>query len=341
MKTEAHSISSQNTQMSAAFAAAQKMRRDHGDRSYSIRDIVSGMLVKAEDGRTVTISPGIARRIIDEANFPSQRRITEDRLYDQKRSIADGTWNPHHVIHFVRLEDGAFWLVNGQTRLTAIAECGTPQKIGIIIQRVKDEHEARRVYTEFDKSTAVRTTEQLMNASGVATEHGLPKQLATYLFSAVGIINNGMRVPTGSINNQQSVAARNTANKLRWVGEWAREAALFRDDISDAMPNMRRSLMRGGTMAVAILTYRHQEARAHEFWRGVAEGVNLKKNDPRLALARDIDNRNNAVGMGNVSVQQSALAWNAFVQGRELKIIKVTDDWRLYIAGTPYGKAGK
>lgn len=341
MHANTASISSKKTQISMAFESAVKMRKDHGDKSYSVRDVIVGMLAKAEDRRTIMFSPGIARRVIDEANFPVQRKITEDRLYDAKRSIEDGTWNQFHVIHFVLLEDGAFWLVNGQTRMTAIAECGKPQKIGVIIQRVRDEHEARMIYTQFDKSAGVRTTQQLLNAAGVADEYGLPKQMTTYLFSAVGIINNGMTVPTGSMKSEKSVAARNTANKLQWIGEWTKEAKLFLDDISDSLPHMRRSLMRGGTLAVALLTYRYQKEKAHEFWRGVAEGANLKKADPRLTLSHDLGHRNNAVAIHNVSVQQASLAWNAFMQGRELKILKCTEDWRLFIAGTPYGKAGK
>lgn len=182
MHANTASITSKKTQISMAFESAAKMRKDHGDKSFSIRDIILGMLAKADDRRTIVVSPGIARRVIDEANFPVQRRITEDRLYDAKRSIEDGTWNPHHVIHFVQLEDGALWLVNGQTRLTAIAECGKPQKIGVIVQGVKDEHEARMVYTQFDKVAGVRTTQQLLNAAGVSDAHSLPRQLTGYLY---------------------------------------------------------------------------------------------------------------------------------------------------------------
>ena len=345
MHANTASISSSKTQMSIALSSArqssEKMRADHGDRSYSVRDVIIGMINKSDDKRTVMMSPGIAKRILSDANFPQQRKITDDRLYDATRSIKDGTWNPHHVVHFVLLSDGAFWLVNGQTRMTAIVQCDIAQKIGIIIQRVKDEHEARMVYTQFDKSAGVRTPGQILSAAGVSEEHGLPRQLATYLYSAVGIINNGMKVPSGSTSDGRSVASRNTANKLQWIGEWTREAKLYHQEISECLPHIKRVMMRGGTLAVALVTYRYQLEKAREFWRAVAEGANLKKNDPRLTLSHDLSHRNNAVGIHNISVQQSALAWNAFYQGRDLKILKCTPDWRLFIAGTPYGKAIK
>lgn len=339
MHASTASISSKKTIMGDALdrarASTNPGTNSRGDKSHAIRDVILGMLAKAEDRRTILIAPGIARRIIDEANFPTQRRITADRLYDIKRSIEDGTWNPNHVLHFVLLDDGTLWLVNGQTRLTAIAECGGPLRVGIVIQRVPDEHAARVVYTQFDKQAGVRTTQQLLSAAGVAEEHGLPRQLVTFMFSAVGFINNNMSVPTGSQSHEQAVAARNTANKIAWIGQWVAEAKAYYADLADCLPVYRRALLRGGTMAVALLTYRYQPGKAHDFWRGVAEGVNLRKNDPRLTLGQDIINRNNAVGMKNISVQQAALAWNAFFQGRDLKIIKCTEDWRLVIAGTP------
>lgn len=344
MHANTASVSSvKENQITMAFNAAKnesrKMRDDHGDKSFSIRDIVVGMVRKTRDGRTVTISPGIAKRILDEANFPGQRRITPDRLYEAKRSIQDGSWNPSHVIHAVKLADGAFWIVNGQTRLSAIAECGKPMLIGIIIQDVADEHEARSVYTQFDRGPSVRTTNQILNASGVAGNFGLPNQLATYLFSAVGIVNNGLRVPTGSMNDESAIEARNMSNKLQWIGEWAKEALLYFNDIEECFPRgnikKRRAMMRSGTLAVALLTYRYQQEKAHKFWRSVCDQENLKKYDPRNTLSRDIEARDARFGVAYQSIQQAALAWNAYVQGRELKIIKCTADWKLHLEGTP------
>lgn len=345
MHANTASVSSKNNQIAMAFANAKasnlSMRQEHGDKSFAVRDTLLGMLNKAQDKRTVTISPGIARRIVQEANFPAQRKITDDRLYDAKRSIDDGSWNPYHTIHFVKLADGAFWLVNGQTRLTAISECGKAMKIGVIVQDVEDEHEARAVYTQFDRQAAVRTNNQILNAAGVSDDFGLPRQLATYLFSAVGIINNCMVPPVGSSKDERAIESRNTANKLKWVGEWSKEALQYAEDITHAQPNRRRALMRSGTMAVALVTYRYQAAKAKDFWRRVADGADLKVNDPRKTLYDDLADRNMRLEGAGQSIQQSALAWNAYMEGRSMKIVRVAPQWHLKIVGTPYGKGIK
>lgn len=334
-----------NSQVSMAFQDAQnraeKMRKEHGDTSFAIRDVLLGMIEKSADKRTVTIAPGIANRILNEANFPWQRAITDERLYAVKRYIAQNVWNPNHVIHFVLLEDGAMWLVNGQTRMRAIAEAGLPQKVGIIVQRVKDENAARMVYTEFDLTSGGRTTNQMLNASGISDETGLPKAYAVQVFSAVGIIAGGLCVGRGSARNEKDIVAKNIHNRMEGIIEWADEAHRYYSAIEGAGKDIRRQLRRAGTMAVALITYRHQPKKAAEFWPRVADGVNLTKNDPRLVLARDLPIRNTSVGIADVSIQQSALAWNAFYENRELKILKCTSEWHLKVSGTPIGKDTK
>lgn len=332
-------IPSKQTQMSTAFNRAKTMRDSHGDKSFSIRDVIVGMLKKAPDNRTITLSPNLAARLNDEARFPDQRKITPDRLYEAKQSILSGYWNPNHVIHVVRLSDGAFWVVNGQTRLTAIAECGKSIPVSIIVQPVEDEHEARAVYAQFDRGASTRTTQQLLSASAVAVEFNIPPQYANYLFSAVGIINNGLKVPSGSSTDERAVESRNITNKLGWIGEWAKEAHLYMDDVNACFPRgnpkKRRAMYRSGTLAVALMTYRYQRDRAHQFWQRVCDQENLRKYDPRNTLSRDIESRDGRYGVGFQSIQQAALAWNAFLQDRDLKIIKIISDWRLHLEGTP------
>lgn len=336
---QAASISSKQNQISMAYENARSktsaMRADHGDTSYAIRDVILGMLKKSADGNKIAIAPGIARRLVAEANAPFQRVITPDRIYDAKQSILGGYWNEDHSIHAVLLDGGAFWIVNGQTRLQAIAECGRAVTLRFVVQRVADEHEARVVFTQFDRKTGVRTQEQILNASGLTEEMDLPRKVTGFLFTAVGIINNGMVIPGGGLLDEASIAARNMDNKLRWVSEWAGEARMYLDDIGDARGTKRSALMRAGTMAVALMTYRHQREKAHQFWPRVADQANLRKYDPRNTLAQDIGTRNARNGHRYQSIQQSALAWNAYMRGRDLKSIRIADDWTLHLEGIP------
>ena len=105
---------------------------------------------------------------------------------------------------------------------------------------------------------------------------------------------------------------------------------------------LHQALLQGmrstGILAVALYTLRHQPARAREFWMGLAEHDGLRKNDPRATLYSDILTRTMATGSIRQRVQQPALAWNAFCEGRDLKIIKCIDGAALTLWGTPLAK---
>lgn len=321
----------------SARQRAEAMRTEHADRSFAIREVLLSMLKKSGTGRVV-VSPGIAKRIVDEAKYPGQRPITPGRLYDNKRAIQDGLWNPYHAIHFALLNDGCLWLVNGQTRLTAIAECGQALEVSVVIQPVADEHEARALYLQFDQTTGVRTPNQLLNAAGVCEEYGLTSVLARSMLGAVALINNGLVMPAGSDTSERTLVSRNISNRLAWLGEWAQEGHLYADDLVEASPALRKTMYRAATVAVALLTYRHQKAKAHEFWKAVATGAQLRRNDPRLVLHTDLGNRRFTTLAVQGAVQQSAVAWNAFFNNREMRILKILDNWNVHLAGTHIGK---
>ena len=88
-------------------------------------------------------------------------------------------------------------------------------------------------------------------------------------------------------------------------------------------------------MAVALYTLRHQPARAHEFWSGLAKNDGLRRGDPRATLIQDYLTRSVGIGSARQRVQQTTLAWNAFCEGRDLKIIKCIEDAPIVIWGTP------
>jgi hypothetical protein len=67
----------------------------------------------------------------------------------------------------------------------------------------------------------------------------------------------------------------------------------------------------------------------------VAENDGLRKNDPRATLINDILTRMIGTGSIRQKVQQPAVAWNAFCEGRDLKIIKCLDGAKLTLWGTP------
>ena len=123
--------------------------------------------------------------------------------------------------------------------------------------------------------------------------------------------------------------------KMDEVLEWQKEASAYERDISKADLYIKRKLLGAGCMAVALYTYRYQPERAREFWSGVAANDGLRKNDARARLIADMMERRLNSGLSRQTVFQPMLAWNAWNEGRELKIIKIAENTRLNLWGTP------
>lgn len=101
---------------------------------------------------------------------------------------------------------------------------------------------------------------------------------------------------------------------------------------------VRAKLNTAGVMAVALYTLRYQPGKAHHFWHGLAENDGLKKDDPRAALLRDMFERSANSGSTRQTTQAPVLAWNAYCEGRNLKIIKCIHGAPISLWGTSLSK---
>lgn len=300
----------------------------------STASVVTSMLARSSNG-VVMLAPGIAQRIIDELNFPRQRPIDKTRVASRLLLIRSGHWSSAFPITFARLPDGTLWLIDGQHRLKAIAEHQVSMPVRIIIHDASNDAQVTALFTGFDRIDSVRTTEQMLNAANLSGRVKLSKQVTTALYRAVPLLMLGLQSLKGRWSDEESVAARQVEAKMDEVLEWQKEASAYERDISNADLYIKRKLLGAGCMAVALYTYRYQPERAREFWSGVAANDGLRKNDARARLIADMMERRLNSGLSRQTVFQPMLAWNAWNEGRELKIIKIAENTRLNLWGTP------
>lgn len=308
----------------------------------SMEYILKSVIAKAKNG-LVKMSPGTAQRILDELNtFPRQRDIRAARVYGHARSIVTGDWLESFQIDFVELPTGQIWLVDGQNRLTAIAQQQSVVPVTLRIIAVESEQEARNIFAGYDQKASIRTNRDILNAIGIAEETGLSRKMTDVVFSAATLLLNNLEPITGSANTNKFPELFYQNNKLRAVAEWAKEAAIFEQILKKAKRGFAGSLRGTGVVAVALYTLRHQPAKAIEFWTGVAENDGLRKHDPRATFISDLLLRQKNAGNIRQKVQQPALAWNAWCEGRNLSIIKCITGSAITLWGTPLnGKGGK
>lgn len=307
----------------------------------SMEYILRSQLAKSAGG-LVKLAPGTAKRILEELNFPGQRTIDSRRVYGHTHAIVNGDWIEDYPIHFAALPDGRIWLVDGQHRLTAISDSFAPVSVTIRIVEMESEKEARNFYAGFDGKGSVRTNVQILDAVGISDALGLTTRMTRAVYEASPLLMNGLEPMTGSINMKKNPAMYLQSNRLALVTEWAKQAKEYDEITKKSGKGLYEKLRKTGPVAVALYTLRHQPARAKEFWSGLANNDGLRRGDPRHTLIQDFSTRDIGTGSVRQRVQQSVLAWNAFCEGRDLKIIKCITGSPIIVWGTPLnGKDGK
>lgn len=325
---------SKENDMTSLFEVSQKI---NPAKSGTIEYVLASIVTRAPGG-VVQMAPGIAKRILEEANFPEQRDIDSSRVYSHRHAIVSGDWLEGHAITLAMLPDGRMWTVDGQHRLTAISQCDAPVPVTVRIVPVESEKEARLFYAGFDQRKSVRTNRQILDAIGIAKEAGLSRSMTAAVFDASPLLLNNLEPLQASISNKINPEMYLQNSRLEVISKWSKEAKEYEAITKLAKKGLGVKMRGTGVMAVALYTLRHQPSRAKDFWVGMAENDGLRKNDPRGTLINDLLTRSVGTGSVRQKIQQPALAWNAFCEGRDLKIIKCIDGASVTLWGTPLAK---
>lgn len=300
-----------------------------------IKAVILGMLAKSTNG-VVKMAPGVAQRILDEMNFKGQRNVREARVIKHQTRISSGLWKASFPVTIVILPTGEMWLVDGQHRLTAIARNSQSWPVTVILAKAESEQDARRLYAGFDEPDSKRSAHEVIDAVGLSDELGLPRAFTSRLFAAMPILRNSLEPLSGcEIEAGKYVRLFGTDARLSDIGEWKKEAEQYFQALKKTTGKIRAKMNTAGVMSVALYTFRYQPAKAHQFWHGLAENDGLRRDDPRATLLRDMMERTANTGSNRQTVQVPAAAWNAFCEGRPLKIIKCITGAPLTVWGTP------
>lgn len=319
--------------MNKASIAAQlsnwKMRSEAKD--LTAADRLRRMVATAA-GEPIAIEPVFARRLLVECNFDGQRQIRPGRLQAHERRITSGTWNESvSTIHFARTPDGRLHLVNGQHRLTAISNVGVTVGSLIVLVEEPDMPSVRRLYALFDDPASSRNDGEILDGAGIVQELGLSRTMTVAAFRAVVVLRNGLEpLPTAG----ESIA-RDREGRIGDLAQWRDELLAAQEIIAQSRGGLSRHLRTSSCLAAMTYTLRYQPTIASEFWGGLARNDRLSKNDPRSRLITDLLDKNLKTGTIRYGMQRIAVAWNAFVDGRDLVVIRTYKDGPIVFKGTP------
>ena len=270
-------------------------------------------------------------RVLQVCHYEYQRPVSERHMLVLCDLMKRGQWQPKSQIDFAVL-DGKYILINGYHRAYAQVRSGKTIEWSVVFHKVKTEDDLRSLYFAFDTNIRPRGTREILRAAEFGVLNGVPAQMADCLYRAVPFIASGFATDP---KDRNFLVDKQVDRRLEVATEYAKAAARYAACL-DGMQGHRKAKFRGaGVTAVAVITLRFQSIKAWEFWSGVIGNDGLKRGDPRLALFNDMLSRK-ARGSSLDAFAPAMIAWNAFFNDRELRIIKITDHFVAAIDGTPF-----
>lgn len=278
-----------------------------------------------------SLSPLEMNRVLVNCGYEHQRKVTERHVSVLADLMKRGRWQSKSQIDFAVL-NGRFILINGYHRAYAQVRSGKTIQWSIALHACKTDADLRSLYYAFDTNLRIRGARDILAANEFAQAHGLNGDMAKSLYAAVPLLARKF-----STNHYDAdVLTSNQVDlRLDLASQFAKAAARYAACLDGIPIRRKRKFLVGGVTAVAVATFRYQSETAWTFWTGVAQMEGLKRGDPRLALASDFMARS-VVSGGRAVYLPSIIAWNAFFNDRELRIIKVTEHSAAGIDGTPF-----
>lgn len=282
----------------------------------------------------IEIGPELAARILAEAKFARQRPLRAYHVRLLAHDMRAGKFSEGTQLHFARLGE-RLYLINGQHRLSALAEAGVSLRFQALITEAASEQEVNRLYWRHDHQQMTRGWSDIFRAEDIGAEVDLSERKVAQASAAMLWIMCGLRPPNVG---QFVVEIKNPDKRLAALSAWWPTVATFYELIEPAGDFLRVRLTRATVMAAALMTLRYAPERAAEFWGGIARDDGLRQGDPRKTLIAWLTQNGTTAGPKTLNLRAVAIAWNAFMGGSRLSIIKARANLPLTLAGTPIGR---
>ena len=288
------------------------------------------------------VTPEMAREIINTHQFVRQRDLKKARVAELSSWIKLGKFYKNTTISLAEC-DGKLYLGDGQHRLHAVVETGSPQVFTVVRHYFDTYEDVKELYLTFDGGMRRSPFDRLRSIGADDMDVGeLPRYMKTAAF-------NGSAFATGGcyVRNSGSTASNSAGDQIRrlfkdietrlsimrfWYPELRTIAEMF-----EGVPRVQRSFYsREGMVAVMLITLRYHHKQAVELWYDVISNEMPKEHPGQLLFAALIEKRDPIKNQMHMA-RAAAFVWNAYTTGRSVKILR-TGDWNMpiYLHNTPH-----
>jgi hypothetical protein len=287
---------------------------------------VKRILASPVEGTSILVTPDIAKLWLDKWQYSGQRKLRVWHRDNLAKMMQQGKFRRNTQISFMRLGE-SYFLTNGQHTLSAIVHSGIEQELSISINDAIDMDDVADDFSRHDTHLTRQFGDSLI-AHGVHQDLGIT---ATTLHTCVAAIIYYCWA-TGKVASA-SASLLTHDEKLSLVREYGELATITWNIFEGA--NNQLYFRRRTVLASAMFCANKSIERAESFFREIALDDGLRIGDPRKAILEWFRSHtsirtNRSADVKTASdaefVKAISVAWNAWIEGRDLKVIKIAFD---------------
>lgn len=276
----------------------------------------------------VSITPDLAGRWLTDHAYEMQRSARPSHVAYLANEAVKGRLECDLVV-LCHVGNSAF-LTDGQHRLNAIAESGTSVEQVVLHRFCVDMAEVNRDYAHRGRGM-IRTPADAYRANGLAADLGFTATQLNVMAGCLWSMLDGFR------RAPRQHLLRSTDVRSQFIQDWAVEGSAYFNCIAGADRATSILFHRASVMAVGLVTLRHQEAVATEFWETIAKDDGLRDHTPEKTLLKWLRNYPANAFTPDVYARYVAAAWNAKYSGEECRLLRASGPSSpILIKGTPY-----
>lgn len=276
-------------------------------------------------------------------NYAHNRPMRAHWVRYLANEMREGRFMQTAEIH-IMYRNGEPTLVNGQHTCAAIQMFGKPVRVTVRKTSTSESGQIAMMYAYGHDNGIKRTFVDGLGAYNIGEEYGIGPTRLSELNAALRHIRSGFK-EEGRNAKDLRAAPPSVVEMVAVIPEWVPYLKMFWDQIEAKIDGgkIKALCAKRGAFAVVLVTFRYQNEKAREFWRGVVQLDGIPTNDPRYQARRVLENSKNLpysskkVSSAKLS-RELARCWRAFWDGEKMsqvpKLIKEYD--AIVLSGTPY-----
>lgn len=278
----------------------------------------------------VQVTPEYAAQLL-EAVYDRQRKPDQDWVNYlaecmRKREFKTDTIEIH-------VWDDNKFVTDGQHRLLAVQKYGQPVEMNLLWFYTDDPATIDQAYarTQAGKNRSMR--DKMLALRGKA-QGNLTAREEAVVGGAALILLDGFQ--SANLNHSLTRYEMSPANRVRGMEHWRKEGHLYFRTVGYKEP-LLRVFPTNVVCALALVTFRHQEEKATEFWRTLSENHMLERGSPLWRMSNLLLQGRRDQGI-NEYARRMAICWNAWYRGsKNVGHVTVRNEVSpIIIEGTPH-----